>query len=259
MANSAEWFPAPKNLDLAPAELHLWRVCSDRQPLQQYQELLSLDEKERAQRFVIEEARRDFVITRGTLRELLGAYLSTRPGDIVLRNGVHGKPYVARDETESRVCFNISHSKGLAVFAFSLQAEVGVDVERMREEFRGQEIAERFFSEREVAALGKVPPELSSRAFFRCWTRKEAYVKARGGGLQIPLRSFSVEIGETEEQQLVDEQGKEWSIYPFETKEGFAAAVAVEGRDWRLKLWEWRDDELKVGDQAGQKPLFTER
>ena len=75
-------------------------------------------------------------------------------------------------------------------------------------------------------------------AFFRCWTRKEAYVKARGGGLQIPLRSFSVGLEENEEQQLVDERGKEWSIYPFEPGTGFAAAVAVEGKDWSLKSWE---------------------
>ena len=240
MANPPAWFPAPQRLILAPAELHLWRArCDERaEPLQHYQELLSSDEEERAGRFAIDGARRDFIVSRGMLRELLADYLNTRPRDIVLRYGINGKPWLSLGEAESTLRFNVSHSRGFAVFAFVFQAEVGVDVEQIREEFPGLEIAERFFSEQEVAALGKLAPERSSRAFFTCWTRKEAYVKARGGGLQIPLRSFSVGLEENEEQQLVDEHGKEWSVYPFEPGIGFAAAVAVEGRDWVLKRWE---------------------
>ena len=240
MTSSTAWFPAPQRLMLAPRELHLWRARCDEglEPLQHYQELLSADERERAGRFAIDGARRDFIVSRGMLRELLAAYLNVRPADIVLRYGIHGKPHIWTGDAESAVRFNVSHSKGFAVFAFSLEAEVGVDVERIREEFPGREIAERFFSEQEVAALGKVPLERCSVAFFTCWTRKEAYVKARSGGLQIPLRSFSVGLEENQEQQLVDERGKEWSIYPFEPGIRFAAAVAVEGRDWRLKRWE---------------------
>jgi len=255
MASSTAWFPAPQRLILAPRELHLWRARCDEsfEPLQQYQELLSPDEKERAARFAIDGARRDFIVSRGMLRELLAAYLNARPADIVLHYGIHGKPHVWAGDAKSAVRFNVSHSKGFAVFAFSLQTEVGVDIEQIRAEFRGREIAERFFSEQEVAALGKLPPERSSVAFFTCWTRKEAYVKARGGGLQIPLRSFSVGLEENEEQQLVDEQGKEWSVYPFESGAGFAAAAAVEGRDWRLKHWERRPH------AGGQKPFFIER
>jgi 4'-phosphopantetheinyl transferase len=242
MANPTEWLPAPETLILAPTELHLWRARRDEgsEPLQRCQELLSPDEKERARRFAIDGARRDFIVSRGILRELLAGYLNTRPSDIVLSYGIHGKPYVSLGETECDVHFNVSHSKGFAVFAFCLHAEVGVDVEWIRAEFPGREIAERFFSGREVAALGKLAPERSSAAFFTCWTRKEAYVKARGGGLQIPLRSFSVGLEENEEQQLVDEAGKEWSVYPVEPDAGFAAAVAVEGKDWRLKCWERR-------------------
>jgi 4'-phosphopantetheinyl transferase len=231
---------------LAPTEIHLWRAQCDEgpEPLH-YLELLSPEEKERADRFTIAGARRDFMVSRGMLRELLAAYLNTRPQDIVLRYGEHGKPSVSQGSGEATVRFNVSHSRGFAVFAFSLEAEVGVDVERIRTEFPGREIAERFFSEQEVAALVQLPPERSGEAFFACWTRKEAYVKARGGGLQIPLRSFSVGLGESEEQQLVDERGKEWSLYPFEPGTGFAAAVAAEGRGWHLKYWErrWEDSD----------------
>ena len=239
MAKPTAWFPVPKNSILRPAELHLWRVRCDGAPEtpEHYENLLSPDEKERARRFVIKEARRDFIVSRGVLRELLAMYLNTRPADIVLRYGIHGKPHVSRGEAQPSVRFNVSHSNGLAVLAFS-QGEVGVDIERVRAEFPGREIAGRFFSEQEIAELGKLAPEESRGAFFLCWTRKEAYVKARGGGLQIPLRSFSVRLGENEEQQLVDEGGKEWSLYPFEPGIGFAAAVAVEGKDWRLKFWE---------------------
>src|SRR3984893_5092545 len=241
MASPAAWSSAPQRLMLAPAEIHLWRARCDEGPDPlHYLELLSPDEKERAGRFAIDGARRDFVVSRGMLRELLAAYLNTRPRDIVLRYGAHGKPSVSQNGAESTVRFNVSHSKGFAIFAFSLEAEVGVDVERIRAEFPGREVAERFFSEQEVAALGKLAPELSSEAFFTCWTRKEAYVKARGGGLQIPLRSFSVGLQEDEDEQIVDESGKEWSIHPFEPGTGFAAAVAAEGRGWRLKYWERR-------------------
>lgn len=240
MAKPTAWFPAPKSVILAPAELHLWRMRCDgsSEALEHYRELLFPEEKERAQRFVVKEARRDFIVSRGVLRELLAAYLNTRPADIVLRYGRRGKPHVWRGDGASNVRFNVSHCKGFAVFAFSLQAEVGVDIEQIRAEFPGTEIAERFFSAQEVAALSKLPPEKRSGAFFACWTRKEAYVKARGEGLQIPLRSFSVGLGENKEEQLVDEQGKEWSIYPFAPGAGFAGAIAAEGKDWKLKLWE---------------------
>jgi 4'-phosphopantetheinyl transferase len=244
MAKPTAWLPAPRNLILAPAELHLWRLRCDGilETREHYRGLLSPDEKERAGRFLIEDARRDFIVARGALRELLAAYLNTRAADIVLRHGIHGKPNVSFDKAKSPLHFNVSHSNGFAVFAFSLEAEVGVDIERVRTEVPGREIAERFFSEQEIAALGKLPPERSSGAFFRCWTRKEAYVKARGGGLQIPLRSFSVRLGENEEQQLVDEDGKEWSVYPFEAGAGFAAAAAVEGKHWGLKFWDKEED-----------------
>ena len=249
MASPAAWSPAPQRLILAPAEIHLWRArCNEGPEPLHYLKLLSPEEKKRAGRFAIDGARRDFVVSRGMLRELLAAYLNTRPRDIVLRYGAHGKPSVSQNGAESTVRFNVSHSRGFALFAFGLEAEIGVDVERIRTEFPGREIAERFFSEQEVAALGELPPEQSSEAFFRCWTRKEAYVKARGGGLQIPLRSFSV--GLDEDQQIVDERGKEWSIYPFEPETGFAAAVAAEGRGWRVKYWERR---LESSDEVQRR------
>ena len=132
MTSSTAWFPAPQRLILAPRELHLWRARCDEglETLQHYQELLSLDERERAGRFAMEGARRDFIVSRGMLRELLAAYLNARPANIVLRYGIHGKPQVWMSDAESAVRFNVSHSKGFAVFAFSLQAEVGVDVEQ---------------------------------------------------------------------------------------------------------------------------------
>ena len=173
------------------------------------------------------------------MRALLARYLNTRQGSVVLRYGSHGKPYVFVGDGDSSIRFNVSHSHGFALLAFGLQREVGVDIEQVRTEFPGREIAERFFSDRELAELRELPPERSSEGFFQFWSRKEAYIKARGGGLQIPLQSFSVELGESGEQRLVDEEGRGWSIYPFTPGLGFAAAVAAAGEDWQLKYWEY--------------------
>jgi 4'-phosphopantetheinyl transferase len=205
--------------------------------------LLSPSEQERAAQFVIDEARRDFIVTRGALREILGKYLKVEPSGIALRQGNHGKPYISGGPA---LHFNVSHSQGLAALAFSGGEEIGVDIERTRAEFPASEIAERFFSEEEVAEMDALPPEQRNRAFFSCWTRKEAYVKARGGGLRIPLGSFSVKVSGSEEQQILDEEGKEWTIYSFEIAPEFAGAVAVEGKDWQLNFWDYRAGKERI-------------
>src|SRR5579859_289641 len=233
MVDRTAWCPAPDALILTPTELHLWRVRCDCAPelLHHYQDLLSPSEQERAARFVIAEARRDFMVTRAALREILGKYLNVEPSGIALRQGKHGKPHISG---EPALQFNVSHSQGLAVLAFSSGEEIGVDIERTRAEFPASEIAGRFFSEKEVTEMEVLPPEERNRAFFSCWTRKEAYVKARGGGLQIPLGGFSLKVSESEEQQILDEEGKEWTIYSFEIAPEFAGAVAVESKNWQL-------------------------
>jgi 4'-phosphopantetheinyl transferase len=242
MPNPTEWFAAPKILTLTPGDLHVWRAwCEgDADLLEHCLTTLSADEVERADRFRIETACRDFIVTRAILRELLGRYLNLRRDEITLRYGLQGKPAITGKGEKSTIRFNVSHSHGLALLTFAYQGEVGVDVEWVKPEYPGKEIAERFFSAQEVAELSKLPPSLSREGFFKCWTRKEAYVKARGGGLQIPLRSFSVCVQDNEQQQLTDEEGKPWSVYPFAPDTEFQGAVAAAGSGWRIRHWNWR-------------------
>jgi 4'-phosphopantetheinyl transferase len=201
------------------------------------QSRLNSEEKKRVEKLLIEKAREHFVAARGILRELLGAYLGVDAEKIAFRYGPEGKPSLS-PEHNSRISFNVSHSNGMGLFVFASDREIGADIEYVKPDFRGMEIASRFFSEEESAALAKLPPQERDEAFFGCWTKKEAYVKAHGQGLSIPLRSFTVEFSKSK-QVLQDEAGARWSCYALEAAPGFAAAVVAAGENWTVKCWEW--------------------
>jgi 4'-phosphopantetheinyl transferase len=239
MGNSLSWFPAATPLTLSGNELHVWRASLDLSPAvrERFQDTLNLDEKKRAERFLIPEARERFVAARGILRELLGAYIGVEARRVGLTYGAEGKPSLA-PEHNSKVCFNLSHSHGMGLFAFAKDHEVGADIEHIKKEIRGIDIASHFFSKDEIAALTELPPNRVDEAFFGCWTRKEAYVKAHGQGLSFPLRNFTVEFSK-QIQVLQDEAGVSWSCYAVEAAPGFACAVVAEGKNWSLKYREW--------------------
>src|ERR1700730_3853925 len=239
MANSLLWVPTATLPTLADNELHVWRASLDLSPAvrERLQSTLNLDEKKRVEKLVIEKAREHFVAARGILRELFGAYLGVVGGKVGFRYGPEGKPSLS-PEHNSKISFNVSHSNGMGLFVFANDQEIGADIEYVKPDFRGMEIASRFFSVEESAALAKLPPEQQDEAFFGCWTKKEAYVKAHGQGLSIPLDSFTVEFSKSK-QVLRDEAGARWSCYALEAAPGFAAAVVAAGEDWRLKCWEW--------------------
>ena len=177
-------------------------------------DLLSDDENERASRFRFERDRRRFVAARSTLRTLLASYLGAAPGEIIFEYGPHGKP----DVPSADVSFNISHADSYALFAFGPRLELGVDVEVL--DFRPRDddqVAQKFFSPHEVATLRAYEPSARPRAFLRCWTRKEAFVKARGEGLNLPLQDFDVSFGMGEQPALrrtawSNDEPKEWTL-----------------------------------------------
>lgn len=239
MANSLPWMSAPTPPALAEHELHVWRASLDVPPLllRKLESALKADEKERAEKFVVPQARERFIAARGILRELLATYLEIDPANVALEYGSQGKPSLSSAH-KSKICFSVSHSLGMALFAFASGYEVGVDIEQIKANFKGMEIASHFFSSEEIAALAKLRPELAVDAFFGCWTRKEAYVKARGQGLSIPLRSFTVNFA-LSKQLLPDERGALWSCCALEPAPGFAGAVVAAGENWSLKHWEW--------------------
>ena len=179
---------------LAPQQVHLWT-----QPLQvadgeyaAFAEVLSKDERDRANRFLFERDRRRFTIARGRLRQILGLYLQRPPGQIAFSYNGFGKPAA---EGSGPLRFNLSHSGDLAVYAFTAGREIGVDIELVKPGFQIEAIPERFFALAEASRLRSLAPAEQLDAFFECWTRKEAYVKARAEGLSIRLDSFEVTLG----------------------------------------------------------------
>jgi 4'-phosphopantetheinyl transferase len=239
MANSLPWFPTSTPQALAERELHVWRASLDVPPMliRRLESTLNADEKERAERFLVPQARERFVTARGILRELVATYLEIEPEKVEFMYGPQGKPSLSPVHN-SKVCFSVSHSREMGLFAFASHCEVGVDIEQVKPDFKGMEIAAHFFSSEEIAALAKLPPELAVEAFWGCWTRKEAYVKARGQGLSIPLRSFTVSFADSK-QSLQDETGAAWSCCALEPAPGFAGAVVAAGEDCSLRCWEW--------------------
>jgi len=242
MDNPGAWQSPPSKLSLAEDEIHVWRASLDleKEALDRCASVLSQDEKLRASRFLFPRDRDHFVAARGILRELLGKYAAIPPAQLEFKYGGHGKPAVRAESGESQVHFNLSHSRGLAIYAFARNRELGIDLEPIRPEFAGEGIAERYFSTRELGEWRKLTPELRADAFFLCWTRKEAYVKARGEGLRIPLASFSVTLTPGQPEKLHSVDSARWRLHSFQPAPDFAAAVVGEGKDWRLLQWDWR-------------------
>ena len=239
MGNSLPWVRAATPLTLADKELHVWRASLDLPPalLQRLAKTLRANENERAGKFLIARARERFVAARGILRQMSGMYLGLDPDKIDFRYGPQGKPSLLATH-ESKVSFSVSHSQAMGLFAFCGGGEVGVDIEEVKADFKGMQIASHFFSEIEIDKLAKLPPELVNEAFFECWTGKEAYVKARGEGLSLPLRNFTIRFSDRE-QVLRDETGRRWSCYALEPARGFAGAVVAEGEGWSLSYYDW--------------------
>ena len=204
---------------------------------------LTADECQRAERYVFAKDRTHFVVARGLLRVLLGRYLGQDPPHLRFIYGPHGKPALATDTGGGALRFNVSHSHGLALYAITRGREVGVDVERIRPEVAQEKIAERFFSPREVTLLRALPAQLQATAFFACWTRKEAYIKAKGEGLALPLDQFDVSLVPGEPAVLLraawdPQEAARWSLQDLAPAPGYRAAVAVAGHDWRLTCWD---------------------
>jgi 4'-phosphopantetheinyl transferase len=242
----SSWHTAPEHFSLHPDEVHVWRADLEvRQPeLLSLRETLSADEPARAEKFHSPVDRARYLAGRGILRTLLARYLGTRPGDLRFCRQAHGKPALAPGSGGEDLRFNLSHSQSLALFAFALRREVGVDLEYVRPSQTDGRLAERFFSPQEVAALRALPESAQTEAFFHCWTRKEAYIKARGGGLSIGLASFAVSLapGQLANLPITAHDGPEagtWSLRALAPGGGYVGAVAAEGADWSLALWQW--------------------
>jgi 4'-phosphopantetheinyl transferase len=208
---------------------------------------LGRDERERAARFRFPHLTRNFLVNHGRLRLILGAYSGIAPEDIAFSMNEFGKPELANAAASGphgRLRFNLSHTEGLALLALCRGADVGTDVEAVRSMSDFELIAESHFSESEVAALQAFDAGERQRAFFRCWTRKEAFLKAHGRGLSIPLDSFAVSLAEEERPALLEcrwdpAETARWSLFSLDPEPGFIGALAIERGDWQIDTFEW--------------------
>jgi 4'-phosphopantetheinyl transferase len=242
------WSVSPEPLVLGGDEVHVWRANLDSAPsqIQEFLRTLAPEERARAERFRFEKDREHFIAGRGVLRAILGGYLKRTPESMTFSYGPHGKPALADTIEASGMRFSVSHSRGVALYAVTRDREVGIDLELVRSDLEFGEIAERFFSPREVATLLSLPAGMQRKAFFDCWTRKEAYIKARGEGLSLPLDRFDVSFAPGEPAAILEVQGDlseaaRWSVQELLPAPDFVAAVAAEGTGWRLCCWQWAD------------------
>src|SRR5438477_5831299 len=239
----------PRSFQLASGEVHIWCASLDvpSETSARLYATLTPDERTRSARFRFERDQQRFIVARGVLRDLVGRYLQTQPSRIGFVYNAFGKPDLS-PEFGNRLKFNLSHSAGLALIAIATASNVGVDLEYIRAQSDYADIARRFFSAAEVDYLSALPNHLYAEAFFNCWTKKEAYLKACGEGLATPLHSFSVPPTTDPAQTPVDlhvaSQGivpaRRWSLFTLRPAPGYAGALAIEGTDWRLRQWQWK-------------------
>lgn len=234
-----------ERLTLEPGEVHVWAVRLDppREQVERLGRSLAAEEWERASRFRFEKHRRQYVVGRGALRTLLAGYLQGLQGPeaVRFRYGPRGKPFLEAPLDAGGLQFNLSNSDELALVGFVIGPEIGVDVEYLRPMSDCEQIAERFFSESERQALRRIPPPKEA-AFFNCWTRKEAYLKAVGEGLAAPLDSFDVTLTPGEPPRMLTlegdpERASRWFFHHLVPAEPYVGAVAIEGGEWTVRTW----------------------
>lgn len=244
---------ATQPLIIAPLqinEVHVFAASLNRsqEEISARREILIEPELTRAARFYKEEHRTRFVVTRSLLRQLLAGYLAAKdPSKILLHETKFGKLFIEQECTgmcKMRLQFNVSHSNELALFAFTLQHSVGVDVEFMRDDAELEGVARKFFAPEEVKDFFSAPLNERMQAFFRCWTRKEAFIKALGEGLSYPLKNFAVDLltaGEGEIPLTIHDATQAihpWHLFALCPAPNYVGALAVKGIVNRILLYQ---------------------
>lgn len=214
-----------------------FRLHADEAEVAGLSALLAPDERARAGRFYFARHRRQFIVARGGLRRTLGEQLGVAPERLVFAYGPQGKPELAWP-ARSGMAFNLSHAGERALLAWTRAGEIGVDIECLRPVTPG--LAERFFAPEEAAALAALPAAEQTAAFFRCWTRKEAYLKALGSGLARPLDGFVVSLAPGQPAELLavrgdPEEARHWRLEHLDPAPGYCAAIAMRRTAWDLQ------------------------
>jgi 4'-phosphopantetheinyl transferase len=229
-------------LVLRENEVHIWLVQTNDEgvSLEDSEDLLSSVEQDQASKFKFEADRRRYVAAHAALRSIVSIYVNSPARELQFASGPYGKPKLAPIHDRKKIAFNLSHSHEVALIAVTQGQEIGVDVEWVRENFAFDEVAQRFFTTREVAALHALPLHLQREAFYKCWTSKEAFLKAKGTGLSGQLDE--VEIVLIEDVVRVKGTIPNFSLLEITADGGYTAALVVSGVEPRLTYyaWDWR-------------------
>lgn len=239
--SSHVWSAGPEKPELLVGRVHVWRLSLDAARLGEESSsfseaqgaVLAPDELARASRFHFDRDRVRYVRCRSALRFLLARYLGIAAPHIRFTYTPNGKPELAADQNSRQLRFNVSHSGNMALIAVGVQDALGVDIEKIRPGVNTAELSERFFSARERAGLRVLPETMLVAAFYACWARKEAFLKAIGEGLGFPLEDFSVSVHPGQPPHLEEikgdpNAGQQWSLLDLEAAPHFKSAVAVE-------------------------------
>ena len=236
------WTSPPDSLHIESRHVDVWRIFLNLQAdsIKVAESTLSADEAQRAARFHFPKDRDHFIAAHGILRQILGRYLHCKPGELIFSVNQYGKPSLV----DSKLEFNLSHSGDFALLAVTQNRKVGVDVERIRQGISSHVIAQQYFSKAEVAELQSLPITQREAAFFTCWTRKEAYIKAQGIGLSLPLESFDVSLSPNEPAMLRavrpdSQEAARWTLISLNVVPKYVGALAVEGLDLDFRFWDW--------------------
>jgi 4'-phosphopantetheinyl transferase len=230
---SALW---PARMHITENEVHVWSTCSDVEPadVDRLAKLLSDDERDRAGRFHFRKDRNRFIVGRGLLRTILSRYLNLDSDKLQFEYSSHGKPQLAPNYQAPgapALRFSLTHSQELVLYAIAFR-EIGIDVEHIRKDFEVEPLAGQVFSRNELAKLLTLPSSLRREAFFRCWTRKEAYIKGRGEGLSVPLDQFEVSLLPDELPALLSvadnpDEPSRWCLKELPSSPAWLSALAV--------------------------------
>jgi len=241
------WQLYPHDLSLPKNYVHVWRVHLDSSTSQfkTLEHSLSSDEIVRANRFYFQKDRDRFIVARGMLRLILSRYLYIDPGHLRFCYGKYGKPYITTELNDSTLCFNMSHSHEFALYAVTWDRPIGIDVEDVSQKVDVQNISERFFSSTENKILALIPAERKQEAFFRLWTRKEAYLKARGEGLSGQLDQFDTSSFLDLDSNVVTVNDgsidrSRWAVIDLVPHPNFVGAIVMKGFNLNIEFWEER-------------------
>jgi 4'-phosphopantetheinyl transferase len=232
-------------MQIKPCEIHIWstELTLSNDQVNENFALLSPDEANRANRFRFPIHRQRFIAARSMLRKIISLYTAVNPHEIIFAYDVNNKPSLQYPEL-TRIQFNLSHSEDFAVYALTLDHAIGVDVEKITPDYKS-DVAERFFTPQENAALLRLPPEIQATGFYKIWSRKEAIIKAVGKGLGIPLSSFSISVNDDFEVVMID-NNETWSLLPVSVPATFQSAVATNQIVKKLSYWKLIDQLPKL-------------